>query len=909
MVYLRNVGCVAAVLLTVLVASAQQIHRNGFETRTPVWVSQNADAKFRVVAHDVTDTTAHTGQHCEHIHIQAEQGTFVHYAYPAGKAPLGDELSASLWIKANRPGVQILARLVLPRERNPKNLDEPVTVLLRGDTYRQVSRWERLELRRPVKLAKDQQQLLRAELKRDVDLADAYIDRLLLNVYGGPGVTEVWIDDLELGPVVDGPPVAATSRPADVPKGGTPEVPPTPELPATRPSRAAVVEMNQDQLMVNSRRFFIRGIRYSDTPLKVLRDAGFNTLWFDYTAPPAQLDEAVKLGFWLVPTLPVGGDDQRVATTEGVGQVVNRFLEKDAVLFWYLGGGLSRELAPKVQHVAKLIRGADPQRPIGVNAWDGFQPYTRTLDLVGVHRWPLMTGLELAQYRDWLNQRRLLGRPDAYMWTWVQTHLPDWYTTLVYDRPGNAAFAEPVGPQPEQIRLLTYIALAAGAKGLGFWSDRFLADSHHGRDRLLTLALLNLELRMLEPLLVTAASPDWADTSIPEVKAAILRTDRGVLVLPIWLGKGSQFVPGQAAVAKLTVTVPQVPASTQAWLVSPGEVRSLRAERVPGGTKVTLPEFGLTASIVFTADTTLVERFQDQVRQTQGLATQWSYDLALEELRKVSRVNAELEQLGRGQRDGASLIERAQRSLRRSYELASERNHREAYAEAQRALRPLRILMHAQWVEATKEVGTAVASPYAVSYFTLPRHWRFVEQVRRGAAGENVLPDGGFETVADETARGWTLQEATLDDVELIARRVSDAPREGKQCLMLQIKPRNAQQPPKALERTYLAIHSAPVRLPPGSLVRVTGWVKVPAAVEASVDGALLFDSAGGEPLGVRLTAAQPWTQVTLYRQVPPSGDVSVAVALTGLGTVYFDDLRIEPLQESAASAARAPGR
>ena len=68
-------------------------------------------------------------------------------------------------------------------------------------------------------------------------------------------------------------------------------------------------------------------------------------------------------------------------------------------------------------------------------------------------------------------------------------------------------FAEPIGPQPEQIRLLTYTALGAGCRGLGFWSDRFLADSHTGRDRLLQLALLNQELQMLEPLLVTAQPP------------------------------------------------------------------------------------------------------------------------------------------------------------------------------------------------------------------------------------------------------------------------------------------------------------------------------------------------------------------------------------------------------------------
>ena len=36
----------------------------------------------------------------------------------------------------------------------------------------------------------------------------------------------------------------------------------------------------------------------------------------------------------------------------------------------------------------------------------------------------------------------------------------------------------------------------------------------------------------------------------PEVKAAVFRSpERGVLVLPMWLGKGAQFVPGQCAAA------------------------------------------------------------------------------------------------------------------------------------------------------------------------------------------------------------------------------------------------------------------------------------------------------------------------------------------------------------------------
>src|SRR5262249_40687533 len=152
-------------------------------------------------------------------------------------------------------------------------------------------------------------------------------------------------------------------------------------------------------------------------------------------------------------------------------------------------------------------------------------------------------------------------------------------------------------------------------RGLAFWSDRFLADNHQGRDRLLTLALLNLELKMLEPLLVAAAQePSWIGTSDSNVQAAVLRTERGILVLPIWMGKGAEYVPGQAAVSHLSMTVPQVPASTQAWEVSPGQVNALKGERTVGGTKITLPEFGLTAAIVFTRDQVLVGRFQDQAR-------------------------------------------------------------------------------------------------------------------------------------------------------------------------------------------------------------------------------------------------------------------------------------------------------
>jgi hypothetical protein len=877
------------------------VHRNGFEVSEVAWGKGPADAAYRETAHDMTDQTAHTGQFCEHIQLTAEQGSFIHYSYPVGQAPVREELNVSLWVKANRPGIQLLARLALPRERNPDNLEEPRTVLLRGDQYQLVGRWQRLELPRPVKLAQQQQQYLRAEFRRDVDFTDAYIDRIVLNVYGGPGLTEVWLDDLEVGPVMDSSPFQTTSRPARIP-GREPFT-----LPSRIRPRTAVVELSQDQLLVNNQRFFFRGIRHTDTPLKVLREAGFNTVWFDSASSGAALEEALSLGFWLVPGLPVTANDPRLASSDNLGREVARFLEKDAVLFWDLGAALTTEQGPSVARATQVVRAADPQRPLGADVWDGFRPFARNLDLLGVHRWPLMTGLELTQYREWLDQRRKLARTNPFLWTWVQTHLPDWFTTLVWGQTPVRGFQEPIGPQAEHIRLLTYTALSVGCRGLGFWSDRFLADSHQGRDRLLAVALLNLEVQMLEPLLLSVVEPPgWIETSVPEVKAAVLRSEKGVLVLPMWLGKGAQFVPGQSAAVNLTLVVPQVPVGTQAWEVSPGEVRSLRTERVVGGTRVTIPEFGLTAAVVFTADNGpngLVVSFQDKVRRTRKLAGQWAHDLALAELEKVERVQAQLEQGGHTLPDARALLDNARARIKLCAEQWQSQLYSQAYAEAQRALRPVRILMRAQWEQATRDLDTAVASPYAVSFFTLPRHWQFWEQVRKAKPGANVLPEGSFEANPSQTPVAWVPQEATLDEVDTVARRVPDQAKEGRQSLMLQVKPKNPEHTPAALERTYLAINSPAVRLPPGTLVRISGWVLIPKPIMASADGALLYDSAGGEPLAVRLTEAKTWKKFTLYRRVPASGMVNVTMALTGLGTAYFDDIRIEPLVADGAPA------
>jgi hypothetical protein len=318
----------------VLTSNGQQVLQQGFEGRDPVWVKGQADAAYKEITHKIIDDpAAHGGQRTEYFQFQAEQGSFIHYTYDIGRAPVTDDLNVILWVKASRPGVQVLCRVVLPKEHDPKHPDQLLTTIVRGDAYERVGRWDPLTLRQPVKRLREQQQLLQAELKREVVTTDAYVDRIILNVYGGPGLTDVWTDDLEVWPLLD-------VRPAGPPTQPTPGK--TPGLLAGN-RRPSDVELNGTKLLVGGKPFFMRAIRHQGAPLKTLRDARFNTIWLDESTPPDLIDHAVELGFWIVPSLtpPEQPDDataaQVTALSESFGRKVAQFLPLDAVLAWDLG--------------------------------------------------------------------------------------------------------------------------------------------------------------------------------------------------------------------------------------------------------------------------------------------------------------------------------------------------------------------------------------------------------------------------------------------------------------------------------------------------------------------------------------------------------------------------------------------
>src|ERR1700722_8206060 len=109
---------VAGLLLLVLgplAALAGPPLREGFETPEISGRDAGGDGNHKIVAHERTTSGAHSGQGCERVQVSGDSSTYVYLSHEIGQARVISELSASVWLKADRPGMQILLRVVLPR--------------------------------------------------------------------------------------------------------------------------------------------------------------------------------------------------------------------------------------------------------------------------------------------------------------------------------------------------------------------------------------------------------------------------------------------------------------------------------------------------------------------------------------------------------------------------------------------------------------------------------------------------------------------------------------------------------------------------------------------------------------------------------------------------------------------------
>ena len=969
--------------------------RDGFETPRTVWSQEQTDASVTLQTHDRSTRAAHEGRTSEHFVYSSGVGSGFYFSYPLPKVPVKDTLKASVYVRGNRAGVQLFARVVLPSDTDPET-KAPSFLLVPGTIYDNADRWQRLELLGLRGSLERQARVLRASTRRPVSLEGAYLEQLVVNLYAGAGETETFLDELVVGPVpaglvAEGEAEAEAEAPGAAPAGA--RGPAARDLAPARLDRNRLKKRGEDGLYHD---WFFTAIDAPGADLAGLRNASFDVLIDDLNADPRRFEEAVRRGFLLMPKLGEGV----AADPDKVVEEAEKFAGRASVFAWSLGDhlGLSNDIKARRDRleatrstVSRLRRlpGSVSRLTTGVID-DGLPLFAggpRRLPMLGVR--PTIWGSSVSFMNNYhfLKQRRdlvVMSNAGALFWAILPAVAPVEVPRAIWGQDVPPAWGNP-RVQPEQLRLMSYAALAAGYRGLAFKGDAELTRGPAGRMVLLEMALLNAEFDLCEAVLARGEDPIPLYAAYPndppilppsgagtrarvprkkeagplgEIRAAAVGTlDRkGVLLIAADYAWNAQFQPPQMALndANFTVIVPE---GAQAYEISPGRFSVVeKRERTVGGTRITLPEFDTSALVLVTTDDSMARRVEAIINTIAPRAAQIAIEQAELKLQWVAEINGRLAADGhylilekeRKKRaanggpvstDQADLLKQAEENIKAARENAERLDWANAWSEARRASRPLRMLMRGLWENASDamvrantpaeelaleeqiKLGRAkrtgpplivptVASPPLVAFNTLPQHYLWVDWMKSARFGRNLVPSGTFDDPDILIDAGWANEAYSYDGIQAKVSTVETSETDQvHRMVKMEVKPaqgRSVDTLPPYLDQPAAAIRSPAIPVKAGQFLRITVHVRRPFVTPEGAGGLVVRDSIGGEALQWVTNEAIPtMSKLILYRRVPADGDFTVTLGLAGYGDAYFDGLTVERVE--AASTPLPP--
>ncbi len=896
--YSLLIGWVAAVLVSVLSGgTAHAVYRDGFDTPAPTWQLANSDCGAQIVLRErvFQRPQVHSGVGAEFLRIAAGQGSYAYISHAVPPARVIHELRPSLWVKANRPGIQLRARVVLPRSRDPRD-GKPLTIFVDGDIYQQPGVWRQLTITEIPLQVQRKARIKRAQpqLGPHVDERESYIDMLVLNAYGGPGNTDIWIDDLEIAGYsqvgVESPQAAlATSQHS----GPWQPVASADQLDAISNEPAApnhAPHLDGATLIAGRGPVAIRMIEHQGEPFAWLKSLGFNAIRLPRPPSPEQLDEARQAQIGLVAPPPQVTGRREITPAH------------DMVWAWDLGTGLGIRELESARRLAQDVRRDDPRpaRPLVVGPLENQEHYRRFADVLLLGDDALERNRGIEHFRDLLTKAVSPPARPTLLWAFVQTEPSPTVTEQLTAFQGNSV---DVAVEASQMRLLVLAALEAGATGICFRSrSRLDAADPIARHRAAVLQALNQELLLIEPWLAGPAHHEQIETGVQGVTATVWSTDRSKLILLSQRTADDQYSVAACPAPTVSFLVSGAPPSWKAYRVSVDRLKPVWSSQVGGGMRIVAPEIGRSTFIVATDDALTVNFLSRRLRQNLSTNAKVWHAILGQELTIAEHVLNQAPENLPSLDQAKRYLADAQALIRQGEFLLDASDFAGALSMAQRTEQALERLRRLVWSQSVMGFASRSASPCCVSFAALPIHWALAERIARASWGPNSLAAGDFENFQHLLDTGWVQYRAPNVNGSSLIELSPDAPQQGRYSLRLHVaKGNNTPIRKDNGETPLIRITSAPTPLRQGDIVRVTGWIRVKPADLYDQPLLRISDSLGRDTLAEYHRRTEQWRQFAFYRAADRPASLVVEVELLGAGDVWIDNLRVEPLLAPSA--------
>lgn len=871
-----------------------------FEDSQMHWKLGHPALKPFVALHENSDVDHQTGARCERVIFKSREyleGQRLLLAVP--QSLIFDELSASVWVRANCPDLRLVMQLRFPHQIDPRTGDQ-LTLELAGDFYSEIAQWQRLDCRATEAALVNRLNLLRAQLSSqgnpiEIDTREVFVDQLALHFTLREGESAIQIDNVAYGPIV---------RPSELVLGPVQE----------RTGRRRL-KIFDDRILKDEHPFFPVFTLYHGESLQEIQATGVNTLWIPDYADRALLQALAEMDIGAFAQPPQLTPEEAVLKRKGLPAFQDW---TEPVWGWMFGFEIPEEDVRYLESWVAQVRDADQHllRPIMADVTGQERAFHRKVDLLGSSQFVIHSAISMPRHAKQLKHRRNLALPGKPMFTFVQTEASAAYQGLRTPEQSRPVI------EPEQILHQGYAAIAAGFKGVGFWKQIPLdADIPGLNERVHAIKLFALHCQILQPFLATGRVIDdlpvrvdtasdrvqtglyaplksrW-DTPIEqvtgvassrqsEILATVLRSDDGILILPVWYEENEQCVPGPQAAKGIRMLLKGD--IWQAWEVTPVGVTqsNLEVSWPAGGTEICLKEFDQQSAIIITDNPAVIERLQRDCRRVREEAGRAMVSLAALKFERVKQVHEELRELNASHSQAELALRQAYAYLETAGKEQSAGHSVEAYSAAQKSLQYLRSLQRVCWEAAIMDLPSVVTSLDATGFQTLPDHWRMLQELgARTRTSPNLIPSGDFEST--EAMVGLWSNETTEAGIKRIQREPDPLRNDYHLALQLESDPS---------DDASIVLASPEVAVSKDDIVVITAQVRIVQPFQSAEDGFLVFDTLVGSQGAVRYTQLkEDWQTLKIVRRVNADSRLRIRFELRGNGAVEIDDLRVHRL-------------
>jgi hypothetical protein len=845
---------------------------------------------------------------------------------PRVASRLHNDFEASITVVASAAGVRPGLIVLLPRQIDPRT-GQPLQMIIRGETLRDVDVEKKLVVKATKQSINAQLRSVRAELHQsEINFQGAIVIGLAVVLDAVPGEHFIQLGDVEYGQVI--PPDAALISLADS------------AFESMRASKTVSrdflpLDISLDSIQINRESVILRMAPDHGESIETLQQLRLNTVWgpdFRQTERARLLYES-GLAVLATPPHPEFEPGDFSTTLQALPPLEQQCPN---VSGWYLGTRVSRDELAHLLAWSREVRSGDRtyQRPQLADLTEAEGAAAREIDLIGIGRHVIGRSDSFGELRNLLYRRRRAGGQLAFPWTWIQIE-----PSFAQQKWRSAMHLEQPYIEPEQIQHQVYAALSAGCKGIGFWKSTALQpDNARDQETAIAIELACLEIELLEPFLArgrldghlslqTASENAAANAAtfgrkrlsgmqsalgsgnisasagtleLPSGSdAAVITADRVMLIMPMLWDETSQIVPGPMYERSIELTVAATETAS-AYQVSTTGIHNFPRDVIAGGLHVQIDDFDRSAAIVVTSDTELIGKLKSRVFSVAERAATQSTKLANLKYMRVMQVVEALREEHSVPRGADSLLAAAKQALDRAEHEVSSRDFDEAARYSRDCLRILRQVQQTCWNDAIAELCAPAQSPHALSFNTLPEHWRLMHYVDRqiSRASANLLPSGNFENVRMFAEEGWQ-RDSVASSVFYSTVDLVNEPTSGNTVLHLKAWQTRAGLAP---EITPLSLSTPPIAVESGDVMLVRGRIrKGRPAFGTAANPVLLFDSELGPENGLRPKLTNDWQRFELIRPISGPGEFRVSFALTGPAEIHLDDLEVQKLPPIAS--------